>query len=130
MSDGSAQERDQPTKARVFISYSRKDMAFADRLDAALKARSFEPLIDRTDIYAFEEWWKRIEALIARADTVVVVLSPDAVRPESVARKEVEFAASLNKRLAPVVFRPVEDKSVPEALAKLNFVQFDDPARF
>jgi hypothetical protein len=30
-------------KARIFISYSRKDMAFADRLEAALKARSFEP---------------------------------------------------------------------------------------
>jgi hypothetical protein len=28
-------------KARVFISYSRKDMAFADRLDAALKVRGF-----------------------------------------------------------------------------------------
>jgi TIR domain len=46
------------SKAKVFISYSRKDMAFADRLDAALKARGFEPLIDRTDILAFEEWWK------------------------------------------------------------------------
>jgi hypothetical protein len=32
-------------KARVFISYSRKDMAFADNLEAALKARGFEPLI-------------------------------------------------------------------------------------
>ena len=40
--------------ARVFISYSRKDMAFADRLEVALKARGFEPLIDRTEIYAFD----------------------------------------------------------------------------
>jgi hypothetical protein len=56
-------------------------MAFADRLDAVLKGRGFEPLIDRTDIYAFEEWWKRVEHLIARADTVVFVLSPDALRP-------------------------------------------------
>jgi TIR domain len=47
-------------KARVFISYSRKDMAFADRLEAALKARGFEPLIDRSEIYAFEDWWNRI----------------------------------------------------------------------
>ena len=46
------------SKAKVFTSYSRKDIAFADRLDAALKARGFEPLIDRTDIYAFEEWWR------------------------------------------------------------------------
>src|SRR3984893_8356144 len=85
------------SKAKVFISYSRKDIAFADRLEVALKARGFEPLIDRTDIYAFEQWWERIEALIARADTVVFVLSPDAVGSE-VALREVAFAASLNKR--------------------------------
>jgi hypothetical protein len=42
-----------------FISYSRKDTGFADRLEAALKARGFEPVIDRTEIYAFEEWWMR-----------------------------------------------------------------------
>jgi hypothetical protein len=29
---------------KIFISYSRKDMAFADRVEAALKARVFEPL--------------------------------------------------------------------------------------
>jgi hypothetical protein len=48
------------------------------------------------------------------------VLSPDAVRPDSVARKEEAFAASLITRFAPIVFRPVEDKSVPEEFAKLN----------
>lgn len=62
--------------ARIFISYSRKDMQFADKLDEALKGRGFETLIDREEIYAFEDWWKRIEELIARADTVVFVLSP------------------------------------------------------
>ena len=117
-------------QAKVFISYSRKDLAFADRLDAALKQRGFEPLIDRTDIYAFEEWWKRVEALIGRADTVVFVLSPDAVRPESVARKEVAFAASLHKRFAPIVFRPVDDKSIPQELAKLNYIFFSDGTHF
>ena len=117
------------SKAKVFISYSRKDMAFADRLEAALKARGFEPLIDRTDIYAFEQWWERIEALIARADTAVFVLSPDAVASK-VALREVAFAASLNKRFAPVVWRKVDDKLVPEPLAKLNFIFFDDEAQF
>src|SRR6516162_4516107 len=108
--DAAGRQEDQ-SKAKVFISYSRKDMAFADCLDAALKERGFEPLIDRTDIYAFEEWWKRVEALIARADTIVFVLSPDAVRQGSVALQEVAFAAFLNKRFAPIVFRPVEDES-------------------
>src|SRR5262249_58935379 len=111
----SAQSRDRPPKARVFISYSRKDMAFADRIEAALKARGFAATIDRSEIYAFEEWWKRIEALITSADTVVFVLSPDSVASE-VALKEVAFAASLNKRFAPIVFRRLKDNTMPEAL--------------
>jgi hypothetical protein len=60
---------------------------------------------------------------------VVFVLSPDAVNSD-VALREVSFAASLNKRFAPVVCRRVADKVVPEALAKLNFIFFDDDAQF
>jgi|tagenome__1003787_1003787.scaffolds.fasta_scaffold20964701_4 hypothetical protein len=118
MSNTAAQETGQGSKAKVFLSYSRKDIAFVDQLDAALKARGLEPLIDRTDVYAFEEWWQRIEALIARADTVVFVLTPDAVGSD-VALKEIAYAASLNKRFAPIVYRRVNDKQVPEALANL-----------
>lgn len=121
--------RNDETKTRVFISYSRKDMAFADKLEAALKTRGFEVLIDRQEIYAFEDWWKRIEALIGGADAVVFVLSPDAVKSE-VALKEVAHAASLSKRFAPIVCRPVDDAVVPEALRRLNFIFFDDPERF
>jgi tetratricopeptide (TPR) repeat protein len=116
-------------KAKIFISYSRKDMAFADRLEAALKARGIEPLIDRSEIHAFEDWWKRIEALIAQADTIVFVLSPDSIASD-VCQREVAFAASLNKRFAPVVRRRLDDKAVPEALARLNFIFFDDDTRF
>src|SRR5258708_20534735 len=123
------QARNADAKARVFISYSHKDLAFAERLEAALKTRGFEPVIDRSEIYAFEDWWKRIEALIGRADTVVFVLSPDAVASD-VALKEVAHAASLNKRFAPIVCRRVEDSAVPEPLRRLNFIFFDDPARF
>src|SRR5205807_4773282 len=100
--------------------------AFVDRLEAALKAHSFEPLIDRSEIHAFEDWWKRIEALISGADTIVFVLSPDAVE-SGVALREVAHAAALNKRLAPIVCRPVADGAVPEALRRLNFIFFDDP---
>src|SRR5262245_24003790 len=127
--DAAARKSEESSKARVFISYSRKDIAFADRLEQALKARGFEPLIDRTEIYAFEEWWRRLEALIVSADTIAFVLSPDSVGSE-VALKEVAFAASLNKRFAPIVCRRVDDKAVPPALAKLNFVFFDDDTKF
>jgi WD40 repeat protein len=117
------------SKAKIFISYSRRDLDFADRLEAGLKARGFDTLIDRSEIYALEDWWKRIEALIAQADAIVFALSPDSVTSD-VCQSEVRFAASLNKRLAPVVSRRVDDQAVPEALARLNFIFFDDEAAF
>jgi TIR domain len=59
MTDADAPGREGGPKAKIFISYSRKDLAFADRLDAALKARGFETFIDREDIHALEKWWER-----------------------------------------------------------------------
>ena len=115
MAADAAHAPDHQPKAKIFISYSRKDMVFADRLEAALKARRFEPLIDRAEIYAFEDWWQRVQALIGRADTIVFVLSPDAVTSE-VALKEAAYGAALNKRFAPIVARRVEDAAVPEQL--------------
>jgi hypothetical protein len=60
----------------------------------------------------------------------VFVLSPDALKPGSVAQKEVEFATSLNKRFAPIVYRWVDEKEIPEALRKLNFIFFTDLDHF
>jgi WD40 repeat protein len=116
-------------RARVFISYSRYDMAFVDRLEVALKARGFEPLIDRRDIAKFENWWQRIETLIVQADTVVFVISPDAVK-STVCQQEVAFAQSLNKRLAPIVWRQTDAALVPDSLRLLNWIDFCDDAAF
>jgi tetratricopeptide (TPR) repeat protein len=120
---------DRQLKVKVFISYSRKDLVFAEQLEAALRARGIEPLIDRSEVYAFEDWWKRIKILIAQADTVVFVLSPDAVASK-VALKELAYATSLNKRFAPIICRQVDPDAVPEPLRRLNFIFFDDAARF
>ncbi len=120
---------DNQSQLKVFVSYSRKDAAFVERLEAALRARNVEPLIDRTEIYAFEDWWQRIEALIARADTIIFVLSPDSVVSD-VCRREVDFARTLAKRFAPVVCRRVDESSVPDTLARLNFIFFDDARGF
>jgi tetratricopeptide (TPR) repeat protein len=117
------------SKARIFISYSREDAAFADRLEEALKARDFHPLIDRSEIYAFEDWWKRIQNLIVQADTFISVLSPDYVSSDT-CKKEVKFAASRNKRFAPIEYRPVDRKLIPSTLERLNFDFFGADKQF
>jgi TPR repeat protein len=57
-------------KLRVFISYSRDDLRFADQLDAALNACGFECVIDRHGISGGEDWKQRLGGLISEADTV------------------------------------------------------------
>ena len=52
-------------KLRVFISYSRDDLDFADQLDAALKACGFECILDRHGISGGEDWKRRLGSLIS-----------------------------------------------------------------
>jgi hypothetical protein len=104
-------------------------MAFVDRLETALRARGFEPRMDRTDIHAFEDWRQRIYDLIAQTDSVVFVLSPQSVA-SPVCLEEIKFAASLNKRFAPIECQPVRAETVPEELARLNWILFQDATHF
>ena len=110
-------------KLRVFISYSRDDLNFADQLDAALDACGFECLIDRHGISGGEDWKRRLGNLISEADTVVFVLSPSSARSE-ICDWEVEEAARLNKRILPVICRPLEGVSPPPRLRDLNYIFF------
>ncbi len=106
-------------KTRAFISYAREDAQFADQLAAALDSRGLEPLIDRRDIEHFEAWWERIEQLIVSADAIVFVASPDSVRSD-VCRQEIEYAAGLNKRIAPVLARDIDWAFAPAILQRIN----------
>src|SRR5215475_6096992 len=99
-------------KLRVFISYSRDDLEFADQLDAALNAYSFECIIDRHGISGGEDWKRRLGNLIREADTVVFVLSPTSARSE-ICEWEVDEATRLGKRILPIIHRPLEGASPP-----------------
>jgi TPR repeat protein len=108
-------------KLRVFISYSRDDLKFADQLDAALSTYGFECLIDRYGISGGEDWKRRLGHLVSEADTVVFVLSPSSARSE-ICDWEVEEATRLNKRILPVNCRPLEGVSPPPRLRDLNYI--------
>jgi formylglycine-generating enzyme required for sulfatase activity len=112
-------------KLKVFISYSRRDSSeFADELVDGLELAGFAPFLDRHDIAAGEKWEDRLGGLIAQADTVVFVISPEAVESERCAW-EVERALAQSKRLLPVVYKSVPDGDIPETLRERQFIRFD-----
>ena len=110
-------------KLKVFISYSRKDLAFALRLVEALEARALDVLIDTRDLPLAVEFQKELLGFIRQADTVVYVVSPDSIGSKWVAW-EIEQVELLSKRLAPVVARDVQADTVPDGIRKINYVFF------
>src|SRR5262245_55269200 len=102
-------------KLRVFISYSRDDLRFADQLNAALIACGFDCIMDRHDISGGEDWKRRLGTLISEADAVVFVLSPTSARSE-ICAWEVEEATRLGKRILPDNCQSLEGTSPPPQL--------------
>lgn len=110
-------------RAKIFVSYSRADIDFADQLVLALDDRGFAPLLDRHDIDAAEKWQERLRSLILASDTVVFVLSATSAA-SPVCAWEVEEALRLGKRLIPVVPHDVRGVTPPTALTELNYIHF------
>ena len=115
-----------PTDAqrlKVFISYSRADLDFADQLDACLDLTGFDSTLDRQGIHAGEEWQTRLGNLIRDTDTIVFVLSPTSA-VSKVCAWEVEEAHKFGKRIIPICCRPLEGAAPPELLSQLNYIFF------
>ena len=110
-------------KLKVFISYSRDDLAFADQLCAGLEATGFQPTLDRIGISGAADWRETLRGMILKSDTVVFVLSPSSARSEMCA-EEVAVADGLAKRIIPVVCQPLAEAPVPRRLQDLNYIFF------
>ncbi len=121
--DGPAEETVPSSgKMKVFVSYSRADVAFADQLVIGLEDRGFAAILDRHDIDPGEKWRARLGGLILSADAVAFVLT-DTSAGSPICAWEVEEAARLGKRIVPVVPRDVS-KPAPAVLADRNWIYF------
>src|SRR5947209_1519152 len=113
----------------VFISYSRRDSDFAERLAGALSARGRDVWFDRKDIAPTAQWRDEIGAGIESSDALAFVISPDSLQSHECG---VELSAALerNKRIAPLVVRDPNGAQVPDALAQRNWIFFRDSDDF
>ena len=123
---GSGEEK--AAKTRVFLSYSRKDGDFTRRLAEALANRNFAPDFDQsardpanvdTGIAAEDEWWQRLKDMIAAANVMVFIVSPDSAA-SGVRDEEIAFARALGKRIIPILRRKVDFSRLPPRLSTFN----------
>jgi len=105
--------------ADVFISYSRKDIQFAQRIHHELEARDRQPWVDWQDIPPTSEWLDEVYAGIQAADTFLFIISPDSVVSE-ICILEIEHAVQHGKRLVPVVWK--DASGVHQSMSAHNWV--------
>lgn len=126
--DGGQERAAESGALRVFISYSRQDIAFTQQLAVALKARGYEPDFDQaaydpdnvaSGISAEDEWWQRLQHMIAASDAMIFVVSPDSAASK-VCDEEIAWARGLGKRVIPILRRPVDFAKAPPRLSALN----------
>jgi hypothetical protein len=109
-----------PSRERIFFSYSRRDQEFALQLAKDLRSRGVQIWLDQLDIPGGARWDDEIEAAMRVTKTTLVILSPDSVASEHV-RDEVNLALRDNDRIIPVLYRACE---VPMRLSRMQYVDF------
>ncbi len=107
---------------RVFISYAAADRPVAKDFAERFRTEGFEVVSEEDEIRAGANFALELGNALARADAMVVILSPDALKSRWVMR-DIEYALTNKRfkdRLIPVVARPTRD--VPWILKELQMV--------
>jgi len=113
----------------VFISYSRRDKVFTQKLYEALTAANRIVWADWESIPAASDWDAEIKQGIQETNSVLFVLSPEWIKSNE-CRKELVYAVEMGKRLLPILWENVDPKEVPPELAKINWVYMRDSDDF
>lgn len=109
--------------SHIFISYSRRDAAFADQLLSRLQEAGFEVWMDSI-LPVGMDWRQEIDQAIRQAFVVLVVVSPESKASEYVTY-EWAYALGSGIMVIPLV---VEPTMLHPRLESVQHLDFSDPA--
>ena len=117
----------------AFISYSRKNLNFATKLNEALKGIGLETWFDQEDIPFGVDFMRQIEDGIRHTDTFLFVITPDSVSSQY-CRAEIETATKYKKRIIPLLYIDLDESSDWErmhpSIGRINWLFFQGEADF
>ncbi|MGD2047966.1 MAG: toll/interleukin-1 receptor domain-containing protein [Chloroflexota bacterium] len=107
--------------ADIFLSYSRKNAQFRDRLVKDLQAAGFTVWTDKDLEPGTPSWTESIEQEIEVANCMIVLLSPSAKKSQWV-RREVQYSQHHRKTIIPALIEGEQDSAVPIELEGYQLV--------
>jgi hypothetical protein len=109
-----------PSKSPAFLSYARRDSAFAIRLATDLKVRGANVWVDQLDIRGGQRWDREVEQALSNCSEILIILSPASVESTNV-MDEVAFALDERKTVIPIL---QSDCRIPFRLRRLQQIDF------
>jgi WD40 repeat protein len=113
----------------VFISYSRQDSEFVQRMAASLEARGKASWLDTAAIADAEVFSQAIRTAIEGADAFLFVITPASVASDY-CDQEVNYARGLEKRIVPVLRTAIPDGDAPEEISRRHWIPFTEEDDF
>ena len=90
---------------KIFVSYSRKDSQFTDRLVADLNERGLKTWQDKRDIPTGHEWDIEVQTALQDCTHMLVVLSPASMTSKNVL-DEISYFLKQGRPIFPVQIKP------------------------
>lgn len=116
-----------PKTIDVFISYSRRDQAVADRVHQRLVERRLSCFYDTRSISVGDEWRSRLYRAIQSAKTVILIISPSSLESKEVLR-ETNKALIYGAILCPIVIGSVDpDADLCMLVNEYHWLESDEP---
>lgn len=100
-----------PTRTKVFVSYSRSEANLVEDLGERLRSRKIDPWIDFESMAVGDDWEQQLEAAVADADVVLLIVSRRA-------------AASINVRTE---WADARDSGKPVVVGVAEAVEIEEP---
>ncbi len=112
----------------VYVSYCGADDEFAGKLIRNLQVDGrFNVCVDPDASDQEADWKRSVDTLIADADAVIVVLSPDSIQS---CVWELDCALQYSKRIVPIVCRSLGSSPVPAQLNGHKIIRFGASNQF
>ncbi|MFM6158541.1 MAG: TIR domain-containing protein, partial [Sphaerospermopsis kisseleviana] len=109
----------------VFLSYPEAERELMDKIAIALMRDSFTVWINKTDIQTGTDLQAATNRGIEEADNIVLLISPDSLASAE-CQQQLTYALSLNKRIIPILIKPLDQNQIPQALRNIQFIDFTD----
>jgi formylglycine-generating enzyme required for sulfatase activity len=104
--------------AQIFISYSRRDLEFVERLAKDLRAAGLTVWYDLSNLEVGAHWGKEIQNAIQKSQYAIFVLSSHSVESEWVDREFI-YADQLKLKIIPLLHEPC---SLPLGMLNLQYI--------